>query len=151
MSGQSGFEDKTVVDREADAAMHKDLFQPSQKKQQFFEVAKQMQNTQDESQASDVHALSYRRFFLKCQKTGTLALPILSMVENQIFNCVGHFISEGMAEAMGEVLRQRGSLQPKHDLKKAVSVLSTKTAVEEEKVTYIPIREINLDDNGLKD
>ena len=51
--------------------------------------------------------MSYRRFFLRCQKTGTLALPIFSMVENQIFNCVGHFISEGMAEAMGEVLRHR--------------------------------------------
>ena len=83
-----------------------------------------MQNTQDESQASDVHALSYRRFFLKCQKTGTLALPILSMVENQIFNCVGHFISEGMAEAMGEVLRQRGAIEPKKGMKKLPSMLS---------------------------
>ena len=72
------------------------------------------------------------------------------MVENQIFNCVGHFISEGMAEAMGEVLRQRGHPQPKKDLAKMVSVISAKIA-EEEQITYIPIREINLDDNGLKD
>lgn len=36
-------------------------------------------------------------------------------------------------------------------MKKMLSALSAKTVVEEEKVTYIPIREINLDDNGLKD
>ena len=154
MSYQSGFDDKPAeqLDRDADHSLHKDLFQPSQKKQQFFEVAKQMQNTQEETSANDVHAVSYRRFFLKCQKTGTLALPILSMVENQIFNCVGHYIGEGMAEAMGEVLRQRGTIQqPVKDLKKQLSMIVGKNPIEEEKVTYIPIREINLDDNGLKD
>ena len=47
--------------------MHKDLFIPSQKKQQFFEVAKQMRTRQDESQTQDIHDVSYRRFFLRCQ------------------------------------------------------------------------------------
>lgn len=64
--------------------MHKDLFQPSQKKHVFFEVAKMMQSTPEEatSGAIDTQVLSYRRFFLQCQKSGTLALPIFSMVEN---------------------------------------------------------------------
>ena len=119
-----------------------------------------MQDTSNQ-QSQDIHAMTYRRFFLQCQKTGTLALPILSMVENQIFNCVGQFISEGMAEAMGEVLRHRKVIEVDASLPSAVtspgklSLLSQVKqkihVVEEEKVTYIPIREINLDDNGLKD
>ena len=61
-----------------------------------------------------------------------------------------------MAKAMGEVLRQRGVQTVDPAKKNLLSTVTpppkvTTTAVEEEKVTYIPIREINLDDNGLKD
>ena len=75
-----------------------------------------------------------------------------------------------MAEAMAEVLRHHGAEEvhdegvspnkqnvlanPGRQLSKQVSLDPVKkmhVAVEEDKVTYIPIREINLDDNGLKD
>ena len=64
---------------------------------------------------------------------------------------MGHYISEGMAQAMAEVLR-RAVQEQTEEITKKLGFHQQKThIVEEEKVPYISIREINLDDNGLKD
>jgi len=63
---------------EKDNVLHKDLFINSQRKQEFFQVAKEFQNNRVIKQQNLVHALSYVNFFKKCQKSGTLALPIFS-------------------------------------------------------------------------
>ena len=62
------------------------------------------------------------RFFQKCQKSGTLALPIFSKAHNQIFSVVGQYISEGMAQAMVEVLR-RAQQEQTEDYAKRQSLL----------------------------
>ena len=86
---REGFRFSSKVDDETDQALHKDLFSESQKKQEFYEVAKQLM-TQSTLEHSDVtHALSYMRFYQKCQKSGTLALPIFSKASNQILSVVG--------------------------------------------------------------
>ena len=58
-----------------------------------------------------------------------------------------------MAEAMAEVLRHRSLNEPGVNKKPSIfgSLIKQNKPIEEDKVTYIPIREINLDDNGLKD
>ena len=90
------------------------------------------------------------RFYQKCQKLGTLALPIFSKTQNQILSVVGHYISEGMAQAMAEVLR-RAVQEHTEEIQKKLGLNLKTHVVEEEKVPYISVREINLDDNGLKD
>ena len=57
---------------------------------------------------------------------------------------VGQFISEGMASAMAEVLRRW-----MHQSEGTAEVKSTQK--DEDKVQYIPVKEVNFDDNGLKD
>lgn len=67
---------------------------------------------------------------------------------------VGQFISEGMAKAMAEVLRcvKRKTATPLLEPQSNTSSFAQlHGAAEDEEVPYIPIKEINLDDNGLKD
>ena len=54
---------------------------------------------------------------------------------------------------MAEVLRHRSLNEPGVNKKPSIfgSLIKQNKPIEEDKVTYIPIREINLDDNGLKD
>ena len=63
---------------------------------------------------------------------------------------MGQYISPGMASAMSEVLRRiipdRKGLKPHAGHDHALDF-----DVKEEEVAYIVIKEINLDDNGLKD
>ena len=74
-----------------------------------------------------------------------------SKVNNQIFSVVGQYISEPMAEAMSEVFRRVHSMNTEDTAKKLNYNHQNTHTVEEEKVPYIAIKEINLDDNGLKD
>ena len=69
---------RKAVDIEKDKALHKDLFKNSQRKQQFYEVAKLMQNKQTIEDSDEIHTASYMRFYQQCQKSGTLAIPIFS-------------------------------------------------------------------------
>ena len=63
---------------------------------------------------------------------------------------VGHFISEDLSLAMAEVLKRTHLEEYEHDNKKQLQHAKSQQ-VEEEKVPYLPIKEINLDDNGMKD
>lgn len=115
-------------------------------------MAKKVQNNEAINEQSFQNARSYVNFFNKCQKTGTLALPIFGLARNQNFSIVGQFISQGMAQAMSEVLRSvlrsKGGTPMGHASNTAH--LSQKP-VDMERVPYFPVEEINLDDNGLKD
>ena len=64
-----------------------------------------------------------------------------------MFSVVGQYISEGMAQAMAEVFRRVSAKNIAQAPRRHIGLQE----VEEEKLTYIPIKEINLDDNGLKD
>ena len=57
---------------------------------------------------------------------------------------VGQYISEGMASAMAEVLKKWMYRSEGHGEVKS-------SQKEEDKVQYIPVKEVNFDDNGLKD
>jgi len=127
---------------------NKDLFSVSQKKYEFFDIAKLMMNSQVLPDGN-TNALSYKRFYDKCQKTGTLALPMFSLAQNQCFSVVGQFISLDMANALAEVLaRVHGESYFKLD-KKVHEQLPAIQNLEE--MAYIAVTEVNLDDNGLKD
>lgn len=73
-----------------------------------------------------------------------MALPIFSKAQNQVFSVVGQYISNDMAQALGEVLNRVHS--DNEELAKM-----TITGKEDDEVPYIQIREVNFDDNGLKD
>ena len=74
-------------------------------------------------------------FYTACFKQGALAIPLFSKIEDGIFNVTGQYISAGLAKAIGELLMPE----------------------DEEETTGVPdrrslqLKEINLDDNGLKD
>ena len=123
----------------------KDLFIVSHKKHQFFEAAKQIVNS-NVLPTSNIHMPSFKRFYEKCQKSGTLAMPIFSNCQKQVLSIVGQYISSGTASAMSEVLRRI--------IKTGKIPGNTKAHFEvtkEEEVDYIIVKEVNFDDNGLKD
>ena len=74
-----------LAEKEADSKehMHKDLFRVSQNKNQFFEAAKQMMNSNVlQNSAHDSHMISYKKFYERCQKQGILAMPMFSNAQN---------------------------------------------------------------------
>ena len=59
----------------------------------------------------NAHIQSFKRFYERCQKTGTLAMPIFSQTtQTQLLSIVGQYISEGMAAAMSEVFCRNSNL-----------------------------------------
>lgn len=74
-------------------------------------------------------------------------MPIFSSTRNQVLSIVGQYLSDGMAHAMSEVFR-RVTMEKNCD---ARSSPQQNYEVNEEEVGYIVVKEINLDDNGLKD
>ena len=62
--------------------MHKDLFTVSHKKNQFFEAAKQMMNSNVLADSSNSQVVSYKKFYERCQKQGILAMPMFSNAQN---------------------------------------------------------------------
>lgn len=56
-----------IPDNEIDITAFKDLFMSSMKKNEFFEIAKGVQNTKDIVNSKVTQAGSYKKFFEKCQ------------------------------------------------------------------------------------
>ena len=79
-------------DEKDESHLYKDLFTVSQKKNQFFEAAKQMMNSNSlntNGTATQNSMLSFKRFYEHCQKSGTLAMPIFSNTHNQVLSISG--------------------------------------------------------------
>ena len=57
--------------------LHKDMFTVSHKKNQFFEAAKQMMNSNVLDHRNN-QMQSYKKFYERCQKQGILAMPMFS-------------------------------------------------------------------------
>ena len=74
-------------------------------------------------------------FYNACFKQGALAIPLFNKIEGGVFNITGQYISQGLARAIGELLVPEDC----EDAPLGIDYRSLK------------LREINLDDNGLKD
>lgn len=74
-------------------------------------------------------------FYNACFKQGALAIPLFNKIEDGIFNVTGQYISAGLAKAIGQLLMPE-------DEEDAVLSADSRS---------LQLKEINLDDNGLKD
>ena len=73
-------------------------------------------------------------FYNACFKQGALAIPLFNKIDDGIFTITGQYISAGLANAIGQLL------MPEDD----EGELKTDAR-------SLQLKEINLDDNGLKD
>jgi Ran GTPase-activating protein (RanGAP) involved in mRNA processing and transport len=70
-------------------------------------------------------------FYKECDLKQTVAFPIFTGIQNGKLSVIGQFISEGMASALGILLKERNA-------RKLMGAIEA-------------IQEVTLDDNGLKD
>ena len=123
------------VKRDITSEEERYLFLKSQTKDDFFKVAKQASRPHQLADRHIANKTPMENFYNACLKQGALAIPLFNKIEGGIFNITGQYISQGLARAIGELLVP----EENEDTPLGIDYRSLK------------LREINLDDNGLKD